>query len=107
MQVTEQEQRETHARARQDAEAAYNLSHANVVNTLSHELTRIGNEAATGELAMFKLYMVQARTPASHMSYCAAFIASNAACHTLAGCSAPSEKRKARYAWRCPQRLCA
>lgn len=58
--MTEQDQRGTHAQARIEAEAAYNLSHANVVNTLSHELTRIGDQAASGELAMFKLYMVQA-----------------------------------------------
>lgn len=59
MQVTNESAPATHLRALKDADLAYNLSHGNVVNTLSHEMKRISGNVQTNELAMFKLYMVQ------------------------------------------------
>ena len=49
-----------HTRVKERAEVAYNLSHANVVNTLSHEIKRFSG-SEDGQRVQFKLYMIQAR----------------------------------------------
>ena len=46
-----------HNQAREEAEVVYNLSHANIVNTLSHELKRFHDTG--GAATHFKLYMIQ------------------------------------------------
>ena len=59
-----------HTRVKEQAEVAYNLSHANIVNTLSHETKRFSS-SEDGQRVRFKLYMIQARpTPHSHCTCC-------------------------------------
>lgn len=57
-----------HNQAREEAEVVYNLSHANIVNTLSHELKRFQDVEACAA-SQFKLYMIQ--------EYCAGGTLSN------------------------------
>lgn len=57
MQVTKRFAAATEARVRHDAETAFNLSHANVVNTLSHEIKPLA--APSPDVAAFKLHIVQ------------------------------------------------
>eukprot|EP00892_Ulva_mutabilis_P000662 jgi/Ulvmu1/10597/UM065_0051.1 len=47
-----------HNRAREEAEVVYNLSHANIVNTLSHELKRFQDNSSAA-VSNFKLYLIQ------------------------------------------------
>lgn len=57
VQVTKRFAAATEARVRHDAEAAFNLSHTNVVNTLSHEIKPL--PAPSADVAAFKLQIVQ------------------------------------------------
>jgi hypothetical protein len=61
LQVADDEVRNAHHRALEEAEIAYNLSHGNVVNTLSHKLARLAGGGRGDGVTMFKLYMIQAR----------------------------------------------
>jgi hypothetical protein len=59
LQVAQNRALETEMRVQGEAEAAFNLSHANIVNTMSHDMKRVYTPSNGCEPVVFKLYMVQ------------------------------------------------
>ena len=84
LQVERSEAQMLYSAVRSEAEAAYNLSHANIVNTLSHEVKPVPQSAGGSSRTILKLYMVQVQPVSLHSTclMCSLYVSPHTAATT-------------------------